>query len=170
MKFSNVVAYCKGFYKTREGDVPMMWKDMAHCITCDGWTVFDRKDVARWCMHRLEEFAKEFPEDAWQVSFSIFYGKIENNKEIVRVGRRYSILSRELDDMDYIIWTYRDFVRYLDGDKFTEGVVPNDAVLPVDRENISETLWKNITDKYQEQDTDKWYFESYDEREERFKD
>lgn len=163
MKFSNVVAYCKGFYKKREGDVAEMWKDMAHCIMCDGWTIFNKKDVARWCMHRLEDFAKDYPEEAWQVSFGFFYDKIEHNKEITR----YCILSRELDEFDYIIWTFRDFIYWLDNDKFTEGVIPNDAVLPVDRDVISESLWNTITDKYKEQDTNIWYMNTFDEREKR---
>ena len=148
MKFNNTVAYCKGFYKARQGGVSEMWKDMAHCINCDGWNVYTRRDVAIWCMNRIEDFAKEFPKDAWQVSFGMFYSKMEHNKEIFKFSNTHKSLGRELDDMDYIIWAYRDFVRYLDGDKFTEGVIPDDIVLPVNMELISVTLWNEITSKY----------------------
>lgn len=163
MKFNNTVAYCKGFYKARKGSVAEMWKDMAHCINCDGWNVYSRRDVAIWCMNRIEDFAKEFPKDAWQVSFGMFYSKMEHNKEIAKIAKPYTSLSRELDDMDYIIWTYRDFVRYIDGDKFSEGVIPNDAVLPIDKENISDTLWNNIINEYQTQDTNSWIFQTYED-------
>lgn len=170
MKFNNTVAYCKGFYVSRPGDVFEMWKDMAHCIMCDGWTIFSKQDVARWCLHRLEDFAKEFPKEAWQVSFGAFYDKIEHNRQIIKISQRYHNLNRELDDYDYIIWTFRDFIRYLDGDKFTEGVIPNDIVLPIDKDNISIALWDKITTQYKEQNTTKWYIGTYEEREQSLKD
>lgn len=168
MEFNNVVAYCKGFYKTREGDVPEMWKDIAHCIICDGYTVFSKNDVVTYCINYLDKFAKEFPKDAWKVSFGNFYRLIEHNKNIVNISKRYKAVSNNIDDYDLIIWSFRDFIRYnTDDSMFAKGIIPNEKVLPIISINdgLSEALWKKIIDKYEEQDTTKWYFSTYDDRE-----
>lgn len=165
MKFTNVVALCKGFYTARPGDVPEMWKDFSHCIQVDGYVCCTKSSVAEYCMNKLEDFAKEFPDEAWKVSFGTIFREIQNYKSRWKIGQHYRELP-ELDDCDLIIWVFRDFIRYLDGDKFTEGVIPNDKVLPMDFECISDTLWKSITSKYTTQDTSTYYFSSYEQREE----
>lgn len=168
MKFTNVVAYCKGFYVTRE-NVNEMWKDFYHCIQVDGWNVYNKRDVAQWCMNRIEDFAREFPKEAWKVSFCKFYSEMMNNKEIAEISARCHNEQYNLDDYDLIIWTYRDFIRYLDGDMFSDGYIPDERVLQLNKENISESIWNKITSKYKKQCFSEWYQTSFEEREKNLK-
>ena len=56
MKFGNVVLLCKHWYESRDhNDLDTFWMDMAHAIDADGWMCFSKKDVSRWCIHRLDE-------------------------------------------------------------------------------------------------------------------
>lgn len=165
MEFTNLVAYCKGFYVHRPGDVPEMWKDFAHCIAADGYICFSKEDVVRFCLNFVDRYTREFPNDAWRASFSTLYGKMTENKSIINISKRYSPLATKVDDADLLIWTFRDFVRYSMDDKhFNEGVIPNAEVLPL-FPDVSETLWNKITSKYSEQTVST----SYDEIEKRLK-
>ena len=67
--------------------------------------------------------------------------------------------------MDYVIWAFRDFIRYnTNGDMFTSGVIPNNLVLPLN-DYISESLWRNIVSNYEEQSENQPFWISYEERE-----
>lgn len=129
MKFNNFVAYCKGWYQTNGGGVPEMWKDMSVCIQVDGWMCYSKNDVARWCMSRMEDIIKELPQKAWKLSFSRFFGEMENNRSIWNFN---PINKGEISDADLIIWTFRNFVAHdLESDCFDEWVKPSDDVLPL---------------------------------------
>lgn len=158
MKFSNVIAYCKNWYQ-HSGDVDTMWKDFAHCIHNDGWNVYTRKDVATWCLHRIDDFVEEHPEEAKKVTPYQLFCAISRNKQIVSISTKE--LNRELDDSDHIIWAFRDIFAYIDGDLFTEGVIPNEKVLPLN-DCISDSMWEKCFHNYKEQEINT----SYDEIEE----
>ena len=161
MKFNNAIAYCKGFYKSR-GDADEIWKDLSHCIQVDGWMCHSKKDVANWCIARMEDFAKEFPKDAWKVSFGAIFGKMQEKKQLWE----YFSGNDPLEDIDYLIWAFRDFIRYnTNADMFTGGVIPNNLVLPLS-DCISKTLWDDIVSEYEEQSENQPFWISYEEREE----
>ena len=52
MKFTNVVAYCKGWYKKRP--IKARWMDLAHCLYVDDYAVFKKEDVANWCLFYID--------------------------------------------------------------------------------------------------------------------
>lgn len=138
MKFSNVVAYCKGWYAKR-GDVDTMWMDLAHCINVDGWTVFTKKDVADWCMHRIDDWK----DDITNLSYYNLIYDINDNK------RRYDCHRNDgktLSLEDAIIRTFYLYISYLDCNKFTEGVRPSTEVLPFRLNNACYN--PNISNKY----------------------
>ena len=138
MKFSNVVAYCKGWYAKR-GDVDTMWMDLAHCINVDGWSVFTKKDVANWCMHRIDDWKDDIPNLSY---FNLIYD-INDNK------RRYDWYRNDgktLSFEDAIIWTFYSYISAMDGNKFTEGVRPSNEVLPFRLNNAC--YYPNISNKY----------------------
>lgn len=161
MKFNNAIAYCKGFYKSR-GDVDELWKDLSHCLQVDGYLCHSKKEVANWCIARMEDFAREFPKDAWKVSFGVIFRGMQEKKSIWEdIGHK-----GPLEDIDYLIWSFVDFIRYnTDGNMFTSGVIPNNLVLPLTC-GISETLWSRIVSKYEEQSEKQPFWISYEKREE----
>ena len=160
MKFNNAIAYCKGFYKPR-GDANEQWKDLSHCIQVDGWMCHTKKEVANWCIARMEDFAREFPQDAWKVSFGTIFRDMQDKKRLWECFCD----NGQLEDMDYVIWAFRDFIRYnTNGDMFTSGVIPNNLVLPLN-DYIGEALWRDIVSKYEEQSENQPFWISYEERE-----
>lgn len=161
MKFSNAIAYCKGFYKSR-GDVDELWKDLSHCLQVDGYLCHSKKDVANWCIARMEDFAREFPKDAWKVSFGVIFRDMQEKKRIWEdFGHK-----DPLEDIDYLIWSFIDFIRFnTDSNMFTSGVIPNNLVLPLTC-GISEKLWGRIVSKYEEQSEKQLFWISYEKREE----
>lgn len=161
MKFNNAIAYCKGFYKHR-GDVYELWKDLSHCIQVDGYVCHSKKEVANWCIARMDDFAREFPKDAWKVSFGVIFSDMQEKK---RIWEDFGD-NGPLEDIDYLIWSFIDFIRYnTDDNMFTSGVIPNNLVLPLAC-GISETLWSSIVSKYEEQSEKQPFWISYEKREE----
>lgn len=154
MKFNNTIAYCKGFYKYTSGELADKWKDMKVCIKADGWTIFTKENVVNWCLHRLDDFAKEFPELAWKVSFGNFYGLVQKNKQIYSIAKNYAPDAIAVDESDLIIWTFMEFIRYqTDDEMFTEWILPSDDILPLDKDAISDTLWQKLVSKTEVKET-----------------
>lgn len=161
MKFNNAIAYCLGFYKAR-GDADGIWKDLSHCIQVDGWMCHSKKEVADWCIARMEDFAREFPQDAWKVSFGTIFRDMQDKK---RLWEHFDD-NVPLEDIDYLIWVFRDFIRYnTKVNMFTSGVIPNNLVLPLNN-YMSKALWRSIVSKYEEQNENQPFWISYEEREE----
>ena len=161
MKFNNAIAYCLGFYKAR-GDADEIWKDLSHCIQVDGWMCYSKKDVADWCIGRMEDFAREFPQDAWKVSFGTIFRDMQEKK---RLWEHFDD-NVPLEDIDYLIWVFRDFIRYnTKSNMFTSGVIPNNLVLPLNN-YMSKALWRSIVSKYEEQNENQPFWISYEKREE----
>lgn len=160
MKFTNLIAYCKNWYKPQSVHISDTWKDLAHCIICDGYNCNTKLDVARHCISRMGDFAKEYPSEAYKVSFEYVFNEIQENKQIAEI----SPIAENLDDYDHVIWAFVSIMRWIDGNLFKEGIIPNDKVLPLNP-NISDKNWECIKSEYKEQDTNKWYFKTYEERE-----
>lgn len=129
MVFDNVVAYCKGWYKSVTKSVDKMWVDFAHCIMADGGCIYTKEDVARYCLTKFEQFAKKYPNDAWMVSIGMVYTKIKEHERYMLMVSHGQPKPLSMDD--HIIWMYRDFIRYLDADYFKSGYIPSREVLPV---------------------------------------
>lgn len=125
MKFSNVVAYCKGWYAQRSDNVDLMWMDLIHCIHEDGWYVCNKRDVAQWCIYRLDEIHEK--ENLKQLTFSWLISSIDKNRWLYHFNRSDG---KKLSLEDSIIWMFYSFIRNLDDKYFTEGVRPSNKVLP----------------------------------------
>lgn len=164
MKFTNLIAYCKNWYQSRSVHISDMWKDLAHCIICDGYNCTTKLEVVRHCISRMNDFAKEYPNEAYKVSFGYIFDRIQGNKQIAEI----SPIAENLDDYDHIIWAFVSTMRWIDGDLFTTGIIPNDKVLPLNA-NISDKNWEAVKSEYKEQDVDIWYFKTYEEREKELK-
>ena len=127
MKFNNVVLYCKGWYKAREGGIKTMWMDMAHCIHADGWSPYTKEDVANWCLIRLDEMRKDKKFNKTNmIDLHRFINEMIRNKNMVK-----NFYNEELDWYDLIILNYKNIIMECDGDCFTESVKPTPDVLPV---------------------------------------
>jgi hypothetical protein len=128
MKFGNVALYCKGWYKIRNNNVKTMWMDMLHCINADGWSLWSKHDVVKWCMHRLDNLREDenFPHKN-QLDLTYFW------KEINDMIRRDEWYYHEgIDYEDAIILHYRNIISNLEGKYFNEMLVkPNSNVLPL---------------------------------------
>ena len=127
MKMNNVVLYCKGWYKTREGGARTMWMDMAHCIDADGWTMWNEHEVANWCLFRLDDMRDDpLFKDKNQLDLYYFIKEVNDNI------RRAKLYHNEEISMDTaIILTYRGIVSNCDNSCFNWGVKPNSNVLPL---------------------------------------
>ena len=127
MKLNHTALYCKGWYKTREGGIKTMWMDMAHCIHADGYRPQTKKDVANWCLIRLDEMRndKKFNRTN-MIDLHHFINEMISNKNTAK-----NLYNDELDIYDLIILNYRNIIMVCDGDCFTEKVKPNPNVLPV---------------------------------------
>ena len=111
----------------------------------------------------MDNFAREYPEQAYKVSFSSIFREIEKNKDVIKITRNYSAI-RELDDYDHICWAFRNIFAYINREIFKTGVIPSKDVLPLNPE-ISDVMWEHAKDTYQPQDKEKMYFDSFEERE-----
>ena len=128
MKFGNVVLYSKGWYQHR-GDSDKVWMDLIHCISADGWTLFNKKEVVTWCLHRLDEMKED--------------ELLRNNKNMLSLSRLYEEVNRcksfwnywhhdeELSTDDAIIAVFLSTVSCLEKTCFSEGVRPSELVLPL---------------------------------------
>jgi hypothetical protein len=127
MKLNHTALYCKGWYKTREGGIKTMWMDMAHCIHADGYRPQTKKDVANWCLIRLDEMRndKKFNRTN-MIDLHHFINEMISNKNTAK-----NLYNDELDMYDLIILNYRNIIMECDGNCFTEIVKPNQDVLPV---------------------------------------
>lgn len=127
MKLNNVVLYCKGWYKTRDGGVRTMWMDMAHCIDADGYTMWTEHDVAEWCLFGLDDMRKDpLFKNKRQLDLYDFIKKVQDN---IRCAKQ---LCNEDINMDTsIILTYRGIVSTCSRECFEGGVKPNRNVLPL---------------------------------------
>lgn len=123
MKFGNVALYCKGWYKHRDNNnIPIMWMDLAHCINADGWSVFSKKEVATWCMHRFDEWKDEL-----NIDFSSLWHHIEEH-------RRWWDWQHDdkLSIEDAIIWTMYSLIGNTEFKKFDgKPYLPDARVLPL---------------------------------------
>ena len=114
MKFTNVVAYCKGWYKKRP--VKAMWMDLAHCLYNDGYAEFTKEDVVDWCLFYIDNcIASEIAE----FNPGKFIKSILVNQQMHKVSIE-----------DSIIIAFCSYVSHIPGNKFTEGVKPSYKVLP----------------------------------------
>lgn len=127
MKLSNVILYCKGWYKERQGGAKTMWMDMAHCIDADGWTVRTEHEVAEWCLRRLDNM-REDPlfKNKSQLDLSVFLSDVQDK---ISYSKMYHNEEISLDTS--IILIYRRIVYNCSGDCFDSGVKPNRNILPL---------------------------------------
>ena len=129
MRFGNVALYCKGWYKYRQGTCKNMWMDMIHCINADGWSLWSKKDVVEWVIHRIDNMRDD--ENLYnisnQLSLSYFW------KEVNEILRRDAWHYHEgLDIEDAIILHYRNIISNTEIKYFNEMLVkPNENVLPL---------------------------------------
>jgi hypothetical protein len=127
MKFNNVVLYCKGWYKSREGGIKTMWMDIAHCLDADGWTMWNEHEVAEWCLFRLDDLRKDpLFKNKSQLDLSRFIGEVQDN---IRRAKWY--YDEEISMDTAIILAYRNIISNSEKSCFDSGVKPNRNVLPL---------------------------------------
>ena len=127
MKLNNVVLYCKGWYKQREGGARTMWMDMAHCIDADGWTMWTEHEVAEWCLFRLDEMRNDpLFKNKRKLDFYDFIKEVQEN-----IRRANWYYNEDISMDTAIILTYRGIVSNCDNSCFDCGVKPNSNVLPL---------------------------------------
>jgi len=127
MKLNNVVLYCKGWYKKREGGSRTMWMDMAHCIDADGWSMWTEHDVAKWCLFRLDDMRNDpLFKNKNQLELYYFIKEVQDN---IRCAKFYYNEDISMDTA--IILTYRGIVSNCENSCFDGGVKPNCNVLPL---------------------------------------
>lgn len=132
MRFGNVALYCKGWYKYRQGTCKNMWMDMIHCINADGWSLWSKKDVVEWVMHRMDNMREDsmFP-NKHQLDLSYFWNEV--NEILRRDAWHYH---EGLDIEDAIILHYRNIISNTEIKYFNEMLVkPNENVLPLNYGN-----------------------------------
>jgi len=129
MRFGNVALYCKGWYKYRHSSCKNMWMDMIHCINADGWSLWSKKDVVEWCMHRMDNMRNN--ENLYNISNQLSWPYFWN--EVNEIIRRDSCYYHEgLDFEDAIILHFRNIISNLEMKYFDEMLVkPNENVLPL---------------------------------------
>ena len=106
MKLGHVALLCKGWYKYRgHNRLDLFWMDMAHAISADGWSPNCKNDVARWCLHRLDELRKDekFIHQN-QLELSYIFDQIKDQQ---RRATWYDNFQLSTDDA--IIWVFRDY-------------------------------------------------------------
>ena len=133
MKFGNVVLLCKHWYESRDhNDLDTFWMDMAHAIDADGWTCFSKKDVSRWCIHRLDEMRNDEKLHKMSNQLTLLY----IFDEIEATIRRASWCGKnDLSREDAIIWVFRSIIMGMEKQYFDEELFPNSNVLPFSLEN-----------------------------------
>lgn len=126
MKLNNTVLYSKGWYGRRPGGCKNMWMDFVHTIDADGWTMLTKQDVVDWCLFRLDDLRKD---KLFKYTHMLdFYNFFNECKDIIRRDEWH--YNEGIDMNDAIILAYRSIISNTDRDWFTEGVRPNDNVLP----------------------------------------
>lgn len=121
MKFNNCAAWAKGWYKQRE-NISAWWMDLAHCINNDGWTIYTKKDVAQWCLHRFDSEPEFFKKS--HGSFG-FYDMFEHFTKLAQWH------GETLDMYDKIILYFRSCLSCKSFKDFEEGgFKPANWVLP----------------------------------------
>lgn len=133
MKFGNVALLCKGWYESRDhNNFDTFWMDMVHAIDADGWICFSKNDVAKWCLHRLDEMQndKKLHNMSNQLTFSYIFDEIEN---IIFRASLYG--KKDLSYDDAIIWVFRSIIIGMEKQYFDEELFPNSNVLPFSLEN-----------------------------------
>ena len=133
MKFGNVALLCKCWYESRDhNNFDTFWMDMAHAIDADGWTCFSKNDVAKWCLHRLDEMRndKKLHNISNQLTFSCIFDKIENT-----IFRALLYGKKNLSYDDAIIWVFKSIIVDMDKSCFDEVFFPNSNVLPFSLNN-----------------------------------
>lgn len=161
MKLTNFVIYCRGWYKQRDNSVKSMWKDIAHCMMCDGYLCTNKRQIIQNLMMFMTDSIHQNKSLGEEFSFSKVFEKIEKNKFYNNVGYE----SEKLDEYDYIIWALRDVFRYIDISYFNSGVKPDSNVLPINTEFHTIEEINEIFKDYDEQDVDKMWGENYEDRE-----
>lgn len=133
MKFGNVVLLCKHWYESRDhDDLDTFWMDMAHAIDADGWMCFSKKDVSRWCIHRLDEMRNDekLHKMSNQLTLSYIFDEIE-----ATIRRASWCGKNDLSREDAIIWVFRSIIIGMEKQYFDEELFPNSNVLPFSLEN-----------------------------------
>lgn len=133
MKFGNVALLCKGWYESRDhNNFDTFWMDMVHAIDVDGWICFSKNDVAKWCLHRLDEMRndKKLHNMSNQLTFSYIFDKIENT-----IFRALLYGKKNLSYDDAIIWVFKSIIVDMDKSCFDEVFFPNSNVLPFSLNN-----------------------------------
>lgn len=121
MKFNNVVAWSKGWYKRRVNK-SAWWMDLAHCINNDGWTVYTKKDVVKWILDRFDTEPEFWKKDCRFGFFDMFE----------HFDRYYT--DEKLDVNDKIILYFRSCLSVKSKTDFEDGgFKPANWVLPLDR-------------------------------------
>jgi len=132
MEFGNVVLLCKNWYKTRSGNRPdLFWMDMAHAIHADGWSPLSKNDVAQWCLHRMDELRDDtLYHNKERVSLTSIFNDV--NRYIERCSWYENVIPSYEDG---IIWAFRTIVSDMSNKSFSEGVFPNQNILPFNLES-----------------------------------
>lgn len=155
MIFSNLIAYCKGMYE-QSGDYTSFWKDMGKCIICDGYLCFSKKDVVQFCINQFYKFAKDYPNEAYKVSFQSIYYKMTDIQNIWNLNH-----NTPLSNDDAILAAFIDVMRYgTDIDTFNDGYLPSNDVLPV-VDYISVNMMNTLKSKFKEQHIDEFTKKRY---------
>lgn len=140
MVFDNFIAYCKGWYRRRKY-ISHKWIDIAHCALCDGYMCYTKQSVLNYCMSRIDEYARENPREAYTVSFSSMYHRIQMLKKIVNMNSYSQYPAKDnIDETDYIIWAICDFFQFTNRSNFTTFIKPSRKVLPLARCKHGETI------------------------------
>lgn len=125
MIFNNCAAWSKGWYKQRK-NVSAWWMDLAHCINNDSYSIYSKRDVIDWIMHRFDQEPDFFKQDYNCFGYYDMYHSINKYKMY------YNDTNTQIDDEDAIILYFRcvlaskSFVHFDDG-----GYKPSNDVLPL---------------------------------------
>lgn len=140
MVLDNFILYCKGWYRRRKC-ISHKWIDIAHCVLCDGYMCYTKQSVLNYCMARIDEYARENPREAYKVSFSSMYHRVQTLKKIVSMnsGSTHHVKD-DIDETDYIIWAICNFFQFTNRDEFTTVMKPSRKVLPLALSKRGETI------------------------------
>lgn len=125
MKFKNCAAWSKGWYKQRD-KISSWWMDLAHCINNDGWTIYTKKDVAQWCLHRLDSEPDFFKKSHGSFGFFDMFEHFTKDTDFAQWH------GETLDMYDKIILYFRSCLSCKSFKDFEEGgFKPANWVLPL---------------------------------------
>lgn len=129
MKFKNCAAWAKGWYKHRE-NISAWWMDLAHCINNDGCTIYTKKDVVQWCLHRFDSEPEFFKKSHGSFGFYDMYEHIKRDIDWARYHNE-GHNEGELTIEDLIILYFRSCLSNKSKSDFEEGgFKPANWVLP----------------------------------------